>query len=119
MTESILTALALVASVAGAFFFFASAVGLARLPDLYARLHAPTKAATLGLLLLVVGSALATGSGDWSTLGEDLLLVLFVLLTIPVSSQMLARAAICRGAAHHPRTRGEPPPCPIDPSDEG
>lgn len=118
MTDSLLTVVAAVATVAGAFFFLASAIGLARLPDLYSRLHAPTKAATLGLALLVVGSATVQRTGDASDIAEDLLLILFVLLTIPVSSQLLARAAICQGTPSDRRTRGVPPPCPVDEADD-
>ena len=56
MIDSIASIAAEIASLVGAFFFFASAVGLLRLPDFYTRMHAPTKAATLGIILLAVGS---------------------------------------------------------------
>lgn len=105
--------LASLASLAGAAFFLASAIGLWRLPDFYTRLHAPTKAATLGVALLAAGSLLAhlgeaPGSGGAVWL-EDLVLIAFLFLTVPLSAQMLARAAAARGVASAPQTRGEPP----------
>ena len=39
-------------ALAGALFFLISAIGLLRLPDFFCRIHAPTKAATLGVMLL-------------------------------------------------------------------
>jgi len=97
-----------VLSVSGALLFVASAVGLIRLPDFYTRLHAPTKAATLGILLLA-GASILRGGDNGSTWILDALLVAFLMLTMPVSAQMLAKAALRRGEAQAPRTRGEPP----------
>lgn len=99
---------AAVAELAGAFLFLASAVGLLRLPDFYTRVHAPTKAATLGVALLGLASllrSLPTGDLVWI---EDLLIVVFLLLTVPVSSQVLLRAAATRGVPQHPGTEGKP-----------
>ena len=70
-----------------------SAIGLLRLPDFYCRIHAPTKAATLGVMLLSLGAilrSLAQGNLVWV---EDLAILVFLFLTIPVSSQVLGRAA--------------------------
>ncbi|MBS3967114.1 MAG: monovalent cation/H(+) antiporter subunit G [Truepera sp.] len=55
----LLSALAL---VVGAAFFLAGTVGLLRFPDTHSRLHALTKADTLGLGFIVLGAALAAGS---------------------------------------------------------
>ena len=77
----------------GAFFFLVSAIGLLRLPDFYCRIHAPTKAATLGVMLLGLGAILRTleqGNLVWV---EDVAILVFLFLTIPISSQVLARAA--------------------------
>jgi multicomponent K+:H+ antiporter subunit G len=82
-------------SLAGAAFFLISAIGLSRLPDFFCRIHAPTKAATLGAMLLGA-SAMARSQvqGNFVWL-EDLAILVFLFLTIPVSSQVLAGAA-CR-----------------------
>ena len=77
----------------GAMFFLVSAIGLLRLPDFFCRIHAPTKAATLGVMLLGLGAilrSLVQGNLVWL---EDLAILVFLFLTIPVSSQVLARAA--------------------------
>ena len=97
------------ASLLGALFFLAGAVGLLRFPDFYTRIHAPTKAATLGLMFMALGSSLvhfAFGQSAWL---EDLLLIVVVFLTIPVASQMLIRGAAARRVPQDARTQGEPP----------
>lgn len=108
MSESPTALLELGASllaVAGAFFYFASGVALLRLGDVYARLHAPTKAATLGAVLLALAALLhgvAAGSEAWQ---KELLIVAFLLLTAPVSAQLLARAAGLRRMRQMRQTR--------------
>ena len=100
--------LAAVASIVGALFFVASPVGLLRFPDFFTRLHAPTKAATLGMLLIACASMFSDGA-DASTRVEDGLLVVFLMVTMPVSAQVLAKAALKRGEKQDERTRGTPP----------
>ena len=110
MTESgtgLVLLLAELLTLLGALFFLLSAIGLLRLPDFFCRVHAPTKAATLGILLLGLGAvvrSLATGGLLWL---EELAILVFLFLTIPVSSQVLARAARWRGVTQTARTRGE------------
>ena len=80
-------------ALAGAVFFLISAIGLLRLPDFLCRIHAPTKAASLGVILLGLSSmlrSLVQGNLVWL---EDLAIICFLFLTVPVSSQVLARAA--------------------------
>ena len=89
-----------------------------RFPDFYTRTHAPTKAATLGLLLIALGSTvshLGQESGLWL---EDLILIIFVLLTVPVSSQMLMRAAAAQGIRQSETARDRPPAEPVERIDE-
>ena len=91
----------------GSLFFLISAIGLLRLPDLFCRIHAPTKAGTLGILLLGLGAVLRSlANGDLLWL-EELAILLFLFLTIPVSAQVLARAARRRGVAQSARTSEE------------
>lgn len=118
MDESDLPLISALLSLAGTFFFLSAAIGLLRLPDFYTRTHSPTKAATLGLLLIAVGSMmshLGQESGLWL---EDLLVVVFVLLTVPVSSQMLVRAAAARGVPQDEGARDRPPTDPVEHVDE-
>ena len=88
-----LEAVAALLVVVGGAFVLVAAVGLARLPDFYMRLHAPTKAATLGLGCLLLASMLvAAGQGRLGV--AELLITLFVFVTAPVSANVLAQAAL-------------------------
>ncbi len=76
----------------GAFFILVGAIGLVRLPDFFMRLHAPTKASTLGVggvLLASMAYALKDG-----LLMHELIITLFVFVTAPVSAHLLAQAAL-------------------------
>lgn len=84
----------------GALFLFLGALGLYRMPDVYTRIQAGTKAATLGVLALLLGIALH--QPDWSA--RLLLIALFVLLTSPVGSSTIARAALLSGLRPWSRT---------------
>jgi len=76
----------------GAVFMFLAALGLLRMPDVYTRLQAGTKAATLGSLAMLIGIGLHYPS--WSF--KLVLIAFFILLTSPVGSSTIARAAqIC------------------------
>lgn len=96
--------------LAGSLFALIGAVGLHRLPDFYTRLHAPTKATTLGVGCLVLGSVLyfSFSSGELSL--HAVLLTLFLFLTTPVSAHMLAKAAMQQKLPVDKRTRGKPWP---------
>ena len=115
MIEALGSALVVIAdllAVAGALFFLISAIGLLRLPDFYCRIHAPTKAATLGVFLLGLSGVLRSlvqGDLVWT---EDLAILLFLFLTIPVSSQVLARAARRSGVEEVRPTSPKSPPRP-------
>ncbi len=81
--------------VIGVFFMFVSSLGLIRLPDFYSRLHAPTKAATLGLFFLLFAAILAVPEAVMVT--KALLVVAFIAATAPVGAHILARAAYRNG----------------------
>jgi len=78
----------------GALFCLLGAVGLVRLPDLPARLQAATKPQTLGLSLVLLGTALRVELASAVTL---VLVVLFQVITAPVVSQIVGRAAYRSG----------------------
>jgi len=76
-----------------AFFSLVGAIGLVRLPDFFMRLHAPTKASTLGLGgVLLASMILAAAQGRVGF--AELLIALFVFVTAPVSANMMAQAAL-------------------------
>ena len=84
--------------VGGGVFTLIGSYGLLRLPRPMQRLHAPTKATTIG-----VGAALAVSALDLLGQGQvswqELLITLFLLLTAPVSALFLAKTLILRGEA--------------------
>jgi multicomponent Na+:H+ antiporter subunit G len=89
--------------VIGAAFSLIAAIGLYRLPDLYTRMHAASKAGTLGSGVLLI--ALALASGDLGVVTRSLAGVLFFLLTAPVAAHLLARAAYFTGVEPWSGTR--------------
>lgn len=87
----IIAVMVVVLMMLGAAFSLIAAIGINRLPDLYTRMHAASKAGTVGsgLLLLAVG----IHSMELSTLARSLAGFLFFVLTAPVSAHLLAMAA--------------------------
>lgn len=103
MTSELLTFLgeALVAALilAGSFFMIVGSFGLLRLPTLMQRLHAPTKATTLGVGGILIASMLFfLFTNGWMSVHE-LLITLFLFLTAPVTAYMLAKAHLHRAKA--------------------
>ena len=92
----------------GGFFLLVGAIGLARFPDFFMRLHAPTKASTLGVGGVLVASMLwHWGLGEWAL--REVLITLFLFVTAPVSAQLMAQAALHLGL----RSKA-PPPADLD-----
>ncbi|OYT15470.1 MAG: hypothetical protein B7C24_12905 [Bacteroidetes bacterium 4572_77] len=73
----------------GAIFLFLGSLGILRMPDVYNRMQAGTKATTLGSILFFMGICFM--ESQW--IGKLVLLILFIIFTNPVSSHALARAA--------------------------
>ncbi|WP_298629297.1 monovalent cation/H(+) antiporter subunit G [uncultured Thermus sp.] len=75
----------------GTLVFLAAALGLLRFPDFYIRMSAATKAATLGLGLILLGVAVDFGEGLVAF--KAVLLVVFLFSTAPIGAHFLGRAA--------------------------
>jgi len=75
--------------LAGSVFLFSAGLGVLRMPDAYNRIQTGTKASTLGNILVLAGLAVLHPAWTWKLV----ILMFFVLLTNPVSSHALARAA--------------------------
>jgi multicomponent Na+:H+ antiporter subunit G len=75
----------------GGFFCFIAGLGVLRLQDVLMRMHASTKAGTLGSGLILV--AVAIYFGDLATITRALAAILFLLITAPVAAHMIGRAA--------------------------
>lgn len=86
--------------LAGTAFLFLGGLGLVRMPDLFNRIQAGTKATTLGTLLSLAG--LGCLEPHWAL--KLAIIGLFVLFTNPLSSQVLARAAHRIGTTKAPGT---------------
>jgi multicomponent Na+:H+ antiporter subunit G len=84
----------LIMLILGAVFFLAGTAGLLRFPDVYARLHALTKADNLGLGLIALGIAFQL-SNPWDVVKLVLVWLLAVLAAASVA-QLIARAALDR-----------------------
>jgi multicomponent Na+:H+ antiporter subunit G len=79
----------------GAVFSLLAALGVLRLPDLYTRLHAASKAGVVGAGFMLVGAGIV--SGDGAIVLRALLGMVFLLLATPISAHLLARAALRAG----------------------
>jgi multicomponent Na+:H+ antiporter subunit G len=79
----------------GAFFTFVAGLGILRLPDVLIRMHASTKAGTLGSGLIMLG--VAVGFGTTSVVALSIAIVVFLLTTAPVAAHMIGRAAFRSG----------------------
>ena len=87
--------------VAGSSFLLLGSLGLVRMPDIYNRIQAGTKATTLGTLLTLLGVAFFQPA--WSL--KLLLIGIFLIFTNPLSSQILARAAHRSGQGRLPASQ--------------
>lgn len=75
----------------GTFFMLIAGLGLVRMPDLFLRMSASTKAATLGVGCTLMGVALYFG--DFATFIRAGAIIIFLLLTAPVAAHLVGRAA--------------------------
>jgi len=70
-------------------------IGLLRFPDVFSRMHAATKPATLGLLMVCLGAVLVVEDGSHRS--KLVLVAVFQFLTAPVAAHMIGRAAYRSG----------------------
>ena len=88
--------------ILGAIFTLLAAIGVVRLPDLYTRMHAASKAGAVGGGLILL--AVAVVSMDAAVALRAIIGVIFLLLTTPVSAHLLARASYIAGYHAHEST---------------
>lgn len=98
--------------VVGALFALVGCIGLIRLPDFFLRLHAPTKATTLGVGGILLAAIVVTW-WDHNTLSlRELLITALALLTAPISAHMLIKAQLHlkpTARPKPPKSKREPP----------
>ena len=101
----LLTALLL---LAGAGFALIGSIAIVRLPDIFTRLHGPTKATTLGVGGVLIASILFFSThGNLSV--HELLISIFLFMTAPLSAHLIARAALhrrCKSVVPVPQENG-------------
>ena len=96
MIELIRVGAILILLTGGVFFTVVSAVGLLRLPDVFARAHTASQTDTLGAGLILAAVAIAFGS-DAAAI-KTVLLLFFIFVTNPTAAHAIARAAHDAGA---------------------
>jgi multicomponent Na+:H+ antiporter subunit G len=90
----------------GAFFCLVAGIGIVRLNDVYARMHAATKAGTLGLALVCV--AVMIKADDMLHVVEALFVFLFMIASAPVGAHLIGRAVLRTKRPIDPRTQADP-----------
>lgn len=129
----LLDVLASVLLLGGVALTLLAGIGMLRFPDVLTRMHAQTKPAVLGLLLVLAGTALAVD--DAGLLATLALVAVFQVLTAPVGAHMIGRSAyhaghadtaglVCDDLAATPpedvqRSAGDAPGRPPDPREDG
>jgi len=88
--------------LAGAFFMLVAAIGILRLQDIYLRMHAATKAPSLGAFLLISAIMLYFRT-PWLII-EGTLIILFIFMTAPVGAHVLAQVAHMMKSKKHEKT---------------
>ncbi len=81
--------------LSGSIFMLLAAVGICRMPDLYTRMHAAAKVGTIGVILIL--GAVILSFRELAIATQCLLIILFFLLTAPIGSHMIGRAAYLTG----------------------
>jgi monovalent cation/proton antiporter MnhG/PhaG subunit len=88
--------ISVILKLAGVAFLCIAGLGVMRLSDPFQRMHAATKAGTLGAGLVILGSVIGHGATDATIMG--VLTIVFLLLTVPVAGHLLGRASYVSGA---------------------
>lgn len=83
-----------IALLTGAAFALVGSWGLAKLPDFYTRLHGPSKASTMGVGGMLIGSMIYFGFHEGEPSMHEWLITLFLFISTPVSAHMLSKAAL-------------------------
>jgi multicomponent K+:H+ antiporter subunit G len=96
MVDYLLEVLVSLMVLAGAGFTLVGSIGLLRLDDVFQRMHAPTKATTLGVGLVLVASVLSAWLMRREVSMSELLVALLLFATAPVSAYLVARVALHR-----------------------
>ena len=103
----------------GTLFILIGSIGLVRLPDFYTRMHAPTKATTLGVSSVLAAAVLALPGNHLALAAKAALVIVFLFLTAPIGAHMMARTARHAGIKPAAGTHDELPKARIERLGEG
>jgi multicomponent K+:H+ antiporter subunit G len=93
--------------VLGGFFLLVGSIGLARLPDFFTRLHAPTKATTMGIGCILIASMILFGATQQIFSVHELMITIFLFITAPITAHMLSKAALHQRLTVFEKTRNQ------------
>lgn len=99
--------------ILGATFSLIGSVGLVKFPDIYTRLHGPTKATTLGVGGVLMGTMIVIFLQGEIVAVREILITAFLFLTAPVSAHLIAKAALhrrCYSVCELPEDEAKPTP---------
>ena len=82
--------------VVGGLVTLIGSLGLVRLPDFYSRMHGPSMGTTIGTASVLLASLLVSTATTGRPVVHELLITMLVLMSAPVSSMMLLKAALYR-----------------------
>lgn len=77
--------------ILGSLVILLAGLGVVKMPDIYLRMSATTKAATLGISIILISTGVHFGTTE--IISRTILIVLFLMITAPVASHLLGRAA--------------------------
>lgn len=106
-----MTILASIFILLGSLFALIAAIGVVRMPDLYCRTHAATKAGAFGVSLLLIG--LIVAMPDIRAIVQGLMIIGFFYITAPIGAHMIGRVALQRNVNWWQRTDASENPKPI------
>ena len=115
MIDLILEVLSWISILGGLFFMIVGTIGVVRMPDVYTRLHAAGMTDTMGAGLLLLGMCFQAGLT--LVLVRLILIYAFLLFTSPISTHVLASAALSGGL--EPYTVPADRPGEVSPLDSG
>lgn len=93
--------IAIIFIILGVFFYTVGTIGLIRMPDVFCRLHATTKCDTMGSGLSLLGVIIYYGFSIVSL--KMFIIMMFIFLTTPTASHIIAKAAFNQDPEIHPK----------------
>lgn len=104
--------------VGGGFFTLVGSIGLVRLDDVFQRMHAPTKATTLGVGLILLSSSIYAWLSEGNLSVHQILVAALLFVSAPVSAHLVARVALHQGLGDRTGLRERPARAAVAPASE-